>query len=153
VAGRSVVDIGAGSGLVAIAAALAGASTVTAVEPDPWAAAAIRLNAEACAVALTLRQQRAGASDLIPADVVLAGDVFYSEEAAGEVLPCLDRYLAAGADVLVGDIGRRWLPRDRLDRIATHDVRDFGDPPGTIRPGHVFRLLHPGRDLLSDGSR
>src|SRR5947209_11483435 len=45
VAGREVLDIGSGSGIVAIAAAKAGASRVTAAEIDPFAAAAIGLNA------------------------------------------------------------------------------------------------------------
>src|SRR5690349_24471101 len=44
VRGRSVLDFGAGSGVVAIAAAMAGAQ-VTAAEIDPFAAAAIALNA------------------------------------------------------------------------------------------------------------
>src|SRR6266446_6938743 len=41
VAGRALLDFGAGSGLVAIAAAKAGASPVTAAEIDHFAAAAI----------------------------------------------------------------------------------------------------------------
>ncbi len=45
VAGREVLDFGAGSGLVAIAAAKAGAARVTAAEIDHFAAAAIALNA------------------------------------------------------------------------------------------------------------
>src|SRR5438270_7986172 len=45
VAGREVLDIGSGSGIVAIAAAKAGASRVVAADIDPFAAAAIALNA------------------------------------------------------------------------------------------------------------
>ena len=45
VAGRAVLDFGAGSGLVAIAAAKAGAASVTAAEIDHFAAAAIAANA------------------------------------------------------------------------------------------------------------
>src|SRR6266705_6392659 len=44
VAGRAVLDFGAGSGLVAIAAAKAGAASVTAAEIDHFAAAAIAAN-------------------------------------------------------------------------------------------------------------
>ena len=50
VAGRGVLDLGSGSGLVAIAAAMAGAATVLASEIDPLAVAAIGLNARANAV-------------------------------------------------------------------------------------------------------
>ena len=140
VVGRSVIDLGAGSGLVGIAAALAGAASVLAVEADPWGVAAVHLNAQANGLLIEVSFQSAGAFTARDGDIVLAGDVFYSPEAADEMLACLDRCLAAGADVLVGDIGRRWLPLDRLDRIATYEVREFGDPPGTVRPGHVFRL-------------
>src|SRR5216683_869714 len=44
VAGREVLDIGSGSGIVAIAAAKAGAFSVVAAEIDHFAAAAIALN-------------------------------------------------------------------------------------------------------------
>src|SRR6266404_2896488 len=47
VAGRRVIDVASGSGLVAIAAALAGAATVTAYDIDPLASAAIEANAAA----------------------------------------------------------------------------------------------------------
>src|SRR5690348_9067026 len=52
VAGRSVLDFGAGSGLVAIAAAKAGAACVLAADIDPFAAAAITANATLNAVAV-----------------------------------------------------------------------------------------------------
>src|SRR5215470_8266169 len=44
VAGREVLDLGSGSGIVAIAAAKAGAARVVAAEIDRFAAAAIALN-------------------------------------------------------------------------------------------------------------
>src|SRR4051794_7834805 len=44
VAGRAVLDLGSGSGLVAVAAALAGAARVTASEVDPHGRAAIAVN-------------------------------------------------------------------------------------------------------------
>lgn len=47
VEGRSVLDLGAGSGLTAIAAMKAGASKVLAADIDPYAAAAVVLNAQA----------------------------------------------------------------------------------------------------------
>jgi predicted nicotinamide N-methyase len=56
------------------------------------------------------------------AEVVLAGDVFYSREFAERTLRFLDRARAAGADVLVGDPGRAYLPRHRLTEVASHEV-------------------------------
>lgn len=140
---RTVLDLGAGSALAGIAAALAGAAYVTAVEADPWGVAAARLNAIANNVAIDVRQARAESFVSPAPGVVLAGDVFYSQDAAGPMLDALDRFREAGAEVLVGDPGRRWLPRRRLEPVASLAVRDFGDPPGTLRPAGVFRLL-PG---------
>src|SRR5690349_2617717 len=78
VAGRRVLDIASGSGLVAIAAALAGASAVTANEIDPYALAAIALNARANGVTVSTQSGDVLDGDGGDADVVLAGDVFYS---------------------------------------------------------------------------
>jgi predicted nicotinamide N-methyase len=55
VAGRVVLDLASGSGLVAIAAATAGAAAVTAIEIDPLAVVAIALNAEANGVTIAAR--------------------------------------------------------------------------------------------------
>src|SRR4051812_26351290 len=46
VAGRTVLDLGAGSGLVAVAALRAGAERVVASDVDPYGRAAITVNAE-----------------------------------------------------------------------------------------------------------
>src|ERR1035437_11059781 len=46
VRGLSVVDVGAGGGIVAIAAALAGAGAVAAIDVEPFAIAACRLKAD-----------------------------------------------------------------------------------------------------------
>jgi predicted nicotinamide N-methyase len=118
---RAVCDLAAGSGLVAIAAARAGASNVTAVEIDPLATDAIRINATAndVCVSVTLGDILDGAAG---ADVVLAGDVFYSRPMTGRVLPFLQRARAGGARVLVGDPGRAYLPRGLFTEVARYDI-------------------------------
>ena len=140
IAGKSILDLGTGSGLVAIAAALAGAASVTAADTDPNALAALSLNAALNAVAITPR-----AADLLDgptpdAEAVLVGDLFYDPALASRVVAFLDRCLAAGADILVGDIGRDPLPRDRLTPLAAYDLRDFGEPATAApRLAHVYR--------------
>ena len=122
---RHVIDIASGSGLVAIAAARAGAAAVTAYDIDPLAAAAITVNAGANGVAV-----QAVCADILDTDapaspgieVILAADAFYERDLADRVMRFLDRGRARGADVLAGDFGRAYLPRDRLTALAAYDV-------------------------------
>jgi predicted nicotinamide N-methyase len=54
--------------------------------------------------------------------VILAADAFYERDLAGRVMRFLERGQARGADVLAGDFGRAYLPRDRLRALAAYDV-------------------------------
>ena len=121
VAGRSVLDIGSGSGLAAIAAARAGASAVTASEIDSLAAAAITLNARANNAAVTVTGDVLD-GDGEGADVVLAADIWYDRILAARALGLLRRARRRGADVLVGDIGRSFLPLAMLSELGAYDV-------------------------------
>jgi predicted nicotinamide N-methyase len=141
VAGRRVLDLGAGSGLVAIAAAKAGARDVTAAEIDRNGVAAIGLNAAANDVVVSILAEDVTPGPPPAVDLVLAGDVFYGQEAANRVMPFFDRCLTAGIEVLVGDPGRAYLPRSRLRLLAEYCVPDFGETKGAPpRPSGVFRL-------------
>src|SRR4051812_42509007 len=71
VAGRSVLDVASGSGLIAIAAAAAGARTVTANDTDRYALAAIALNARENGVAVEVDHNDLLDGDGAGADVVL----------------------------------------------------------------------------------
>jgi predicted nicotinamide N-methyase len=122
---RHVIDIASGSGLVAIAAARAGAAAVTAYDIDPLAAAAITMNASAngvtvLAVCADVLDEDPPASPGI--DVILVADAFYERDLADRVMRFLERNHARGADVLAGDFGRAYLPRDRLRALAAYDV-------------------------------
>lgn len=139
VAGRRVLDLGAGSGLVGIAAAKAGAREVIAAEIDRNSVAALELNAAANGVAITIIGEDITAGPPPAVDLVLAGDVFYGRDVALRVTPFLDRCLAAGIDVLVGDPRRNDLPLSRLRLLAEYQVPDFGDAKGAAtKPSGVF---------------
>ncbi len=141
VASRRVLDLGAGSGLVGIAAAKSGASAVIAAEIDRNGVAAIGLNAAANGVKITIVDKDITSGSPPAVDLVLAGDVFYGREVAGRVIPFLDRCLAAGIEVLVGDPRRNDLPLSRLRLLAEYQVPDFGDAKGVAtRPSGVFRF-------------
>jgi predicted nicotinamide N-methyase len=122
VAGRRVLDVASGSGLVAVAAALAGAAAVTANDIDPYAISAIMLNASANRVAVSPCSDDLLDGDGGDAEVVLAGDVFYDEAMAMRVGPFLQRAAARGAQVFLGDPGRAFLARDRMTVLASYPV-------------------------------
>lgn len=122
VAGRRVLDIGSGSGLVAIAAQLAGADTVLASETDPLAAAAIRLNAQANGVPAPQIVADVLDGDGESAQLVLAADVWYAAPLADRVLGLFARSRARGAQVLTGDLGRAFLPRRLFRSVASFDI-------------------------------
>jgi predicted nicotinamide N-methyase len=133
VAGKTVLDFGAGSGLVGIAAARAGAERVLAIEPDPIAHAALRLNAEANGVSI----ESWTAQDFPDVDLILAGDVFYDAAVTRHTLPVLTD-AASTATVLVGDPFRRDLPLERMQLLAEYHVPDMGGG-APVRAG-VFAL-------------
>lgn len=138
-AGLRVLDAGTGSGLVAIAAALAGARHVTAIDVDADAAVAACINAGSNGVAVDVVHGDIATAALPPADLVLAGDLFYAEDAARAALLFLERRRAAGARVLVGDPGRKFLPRERLRLLASYPIPDFGSAAATAS-GNVYEL-------------
>ncbi|WP_246037366.1 class I SAM-dependent methyltransferase [Saccharothrix texasensis] len=138
VAGRRVLDLASGSGLVAVAAARAG-GLVTANDIDPVALAAIDLNARANDVTLTI-----AAGDLLDTepdvDVLLAGDVFYDRDMAARVEPFLLAAHRRGVLVLVGDPQRSFLPRG-WTRVDAFPVPVPPDLEGVaVRTTTVWRL-------------
>lgn len=139
VAGRRVLDLGAGSGIAGIAGMKAGARSVVAAETDPFGAAALRLNAAANGVTLDVTTH--DVTTEVPADVdlILAGDVFYCRPVARRMLAFLKRCRAAGIDVLIGDPGRKDLPVDELRAVFRYKVVDMGSPQADI-PAAIYML-------------
>ncbi|MEV8513518.1 50S ribosomal protein L11 methyltransferase [Dactylosporangium sp. NPDC051484] len=143
VAGRTVVDLGAGSGLVGIAAKRAGARRVTAVDTDPAALAAAVRNAARNGVEIET------AAAAVPAEVIVAGDVFYSAPVSATVLKILR---AAAADALIGDPGRGHLPERLFEELAKYDVpvrRSLED--GDVMTTRIWRLRRPTSGAASAG--
>jgi predicted nicotinamide N-methyase len=144
VAGRSVLDFATGSGLVAIAAAKAGAASVVASDLDPFSPAAVLLNARANGVGIGFE-----GGDLIGRDegwdVVLAGDVFYEAALAARLMPWFAALSARGATVIIGDPGRAYLPKERLQALARYEVpvtRALED--AEVKSTTVWRMLDAG---------
>ena len=138
---RHVLDAASGSGLVAIAAAKAGAASVTGGDIDQNAIAAIGVNATANGAAVTARAFDFAADDACGAEVILAADVFYQRELAALALRFLTRAARSGADVLVADPGRAFLPAASLTPLISYQVpvlRELEDVP--VKTVTVYRL-------------
>ncbi len=131
VRGKRVLDLATGSGLVAIAAAKCGATRVTANDIDPWCEAAVQLNADANSVTLDFDgRDLAGTGMQEDWQIILAGDVFYSKDMVESLVQWFDKALSLGCDIIVGDPGRAYLPRERLSELASYQVavtRDLED--------------------------
>lgn len=140
VAGRRVLDLGSGSGIVAIAAARAGAAQVIAAEIDRYAVAALHLNAAANAVALEVINRDPTADPPPAVDVITVGDLFYDGALAVQVTAFLERSAAAGVTILIGDPYRAHLPRTRLRLLAEYRVADMGTGDGATTASGVFAL-------------
>jgi predicted nicotinamide N-methyase len=141
VAGRRVFDLGSGSGLCAIAALHAGAAAVAASDIDPFAIAAVELNARANAGRVSVAARDVLDEDIPDVDVILAGDCLYEARFAERILPWLRRAREASVDILVGDPGRRYLPVDQLDELASYEVRTTTELEDLdLKQGRVFAL-------------
>lgn len=131
VAGKEVIDLASGSGLVAIAAMKAGARRVTGFDIDAFSRTAMALNARENKVEIAISGDDLLDGRTAPsAQVILAGDIFYERDTAERAFAFLSAQSAKGALVLIGDPGRSYLPKDRLRRIADYNVpvtRDLED--------------------------
>ncbi len=138
VAGKKILDFGAGSGIVGLAAAKAGAAHVLAADIDRFSLAAIAANAETNGLTITTT-----ADDLIGSaqafDVILVGDMCYERPLAERLMAWL---ISSRADVLLGDPGRSYFPKQGLTRLALYNVqttRELEDRE--IRETGVWKLI------------
>ncbi len=96
-AGKSVLDFGAGSGVVGIAAALAGARQVICCDIDPAALHACEVNARLNGVTIELLDDVDDLQE--PVDYLIAADVLYDRDN----LPWVDKLQAKGENILIAD--------------------------------------------------
>ena len=141
VAGRRVLDFGAGGGICAIAAAQAGAASVAASEIDRIGRAAIALNAARNGVRVAVLDADLLGRPLAGYDVVLAGDMWYERPLAEAVTPWLRRLAAEGLEVLVGDRRRAFFPRLGIVELARYEIPTSPEvEQGNITSAGVWRI-------------
>lgn len=121
VAGRNVVDFGAGSAVAGIAAARCGAASVQAVDIDPDALQVAVLNAALNGVALSVSDRLVESRSAL----VLAADVGYEDAGFAAVA----RHVQAGGQAIIAESRLRNL-HERLPALslqARFYVRTFPD--------------------------
>lgn len=127
---KRVVELASGSGMVGIAAMKAGAASVLSADIDLFSVAAIEVNAALNGVSLSIASEDLLAHAVPDVDLILVGDLFYEKGVAERCLDWLEQAQAKGIDVLIGDPGRSYLPKNRLLKIAEYSVpvsRDLED--------------------------
>ena len=138
VRGRHVFDLASGSGLVGIAALKAGAASVLAADIDAFSIAAIAINAQANACEMKSTNCDVLSKAPQSFDVILVGDLFYERETAQR---CMAYLRQSKADILIGDPGRSYLPKELLVSVAHYQVpvtRDLED--SELKQTDVWRL-------------
>lgn len=144
VAGRTVLDIGAGSAIGAIAALKAGASSALAADIDPLAVVACRLNAAANGCDL-----RTTSEDLLGApirwDTILIGDLVYEPDLKLRVGEFLKSARRAGARVIYAD--------RTTARRPDVDLRELGEYEAPLTPALVDNFVERARVWELAGAR
>lgn len=147
VRGKRVLDFAAGCGIASIAARMAGAGAVVATEIDPFAAVALALNGwlNQADVEIWLQDVIGQPNDPASADgfaVILAGDMCYERPLAERMTAWLRTLAAGGALVLMGDPGRSYLPKERLESLTTFSVPTTLELESSTRQEtRIWRLL------------
>lgn len=139
--GKTVLDLGSGSGLTAIAAMQAGALSALASDIDTLSLAAIDLNASANGVAVSTSSEDQLKGPPRDADVILVGDLFYERSLAEAVSAYIEAAARGGAMVLIGDPQRSYFPKGRFEKAADYRVpvtRELED--AEIKQTAVWRL-------------
>lgn len=125
VAGKRVLDFGAGSGVAGIAALKAGALEVVACDLDPLALAACQANALLNDVTLGYSEDFFAENDRF--DLILVADVLYDRAN----LPLLDQFLSRGREALVADSRVRDFQHPlyrRIEMLEAMTLPDLAEP-------------------------
>ena len=140
VAGKTVLDLGCGSGLAGIAAARSGAHRVIANDIDPVALEIAQRNAAANAVSLeTCTTNLTETPGVCTADIILVADLFYHRTASAALVAFLRQAQKKGAAVLIADSNRPFTPATGITVLMQETVPVSMELEGV--PHREVRLL------------
>ncbi|NLJ26898.1 MAG: methyltransferase [Deltaproteobacteria bacterium] len=122
VAGKRVIDFGAGCGVEAVAAMMSGAAFLLASDIDPLAVEATRLNALVNGVSMETTTRDLVGDPLTGFDVLLAGDMFYDPAFSRSVLSWFAALTARGMKILLGDPSRGNIKDTPVEPLASYQA-------------------------------
>ena len=140
--GRSLVELGCGSGLCACAAAISGFDVLaTDYYEDALLFTELNTRANAGRAAKTRHVDwSAIPADLGTFDVVLAADVMYEPRYPAMVAGAMDRLMAVAGHALIADPGRLAFP-DFLTEIATRGLQVADRDAREFRSGEIQQTI------------
>jgi len=142
VAGRRVLDIACGSGLVGIAAAKAGAAHVLCNDIDPYCGSAVALNADLNGVTLAFTGENLLGTPPPEADIIVAGDICYEKAMSEAMLTYFRRAAAQDMEIYIGDPHRSYFPASGLERVADYDISTNADiEDAAVKSASVWKLI------------
>ncbi len=92
---------------------------------DPIAAAATRLNAKLSGVDIEVTETDPAGRIEDDWDLVLVGDIYYSEELGRPATGWLQALAARGTEVLIADNDRLHFPRDPFEALGTMTIEPY----------------------------
>lgn len=126
---KTILDIGSGSAACSLASALAGANQVTANDIDPVACVAAKLNAQLNNINIDVLSKNILFNDCSQWEVIIVGDMFYSQDMADVLWKWLDMLCNQGKTILIGDPGRHCFKpkrhlQERLKKLKEYKLTE-----------------------------
>lgn len=118
---KKVLDFAAGCGIAAIAAGKSKAQFIEIADIDPLAQQACAINTKANHILLD-KNSNDVVGQLCQWDLIFCGDVCYEAPMTHHIWPWLKQCAATGANVIIADPGRTYLPRKELSAIYEYDI-------------------------------
>ncbi|RYZ52296.1 MAG: methyltransferase [Proteobacteria bacterium] len=131
VAGKSVIDFGAGGGIVSLAALEAGAAHVTATEIDPWAIVALEENLRPYEGRFELSCEDWIGRNLDRESVLLCGDMSYERELCERLMQWFG--VLKVESILIGDPGRGFIDKTYFKELASYLAPTDSDADGRYK--------------------
>jgi predicted nicotinamide N-methyase len=131
VAGKTVIDFGAGGGIVSLAALEAGAAHVTATEIDPWAIVALEENLKDYEGRIELSCEDWIGRELSADCVLLCGDMSYERELCDRLMLWFEQLEVRS--ILIGDPGRGFIDKSYFKELASYMAPTDSDSDGQYK--------------------